>query len=138
VKCNDKEWQDCSVEKMGCTGCYYNEIEIGEYVRSETGRIDQVTDNEYYLPQYIECKKGIIRRVNIVDHSENIKDLIKERDILRYKLKGLDSEYITIVKKYHDARSNQDWLMINGYKLEQVEILGIIACEKYEKEEYKV
>ena len=130
MKCNDKEWQDCSVEKMGCTGCYYNEIEIGEYVRSETGRIDQVTDNEYYLPQYIECKKGIIRRT--------IQDLIKERDILRYKLKGLDSEYITIVKKYHDARSNQDWLMINGYKLEQVEILGIIACEKYEKEEYKV
>lgn len=22
-KCDDKEWKDCRVEKMGCDGCYY-------------------------------------------------------------------------------------------------------------------
>lgn len=27
MKCGDKEWQHCRVEKMGCTGCYYNAIE---------------------------------------------------------------------------------------------------------------
>lgn len=25
MKCDDKEWQHCRVEKMGCTGCYYDE-----------------------------------------------------------------------------------------------------------------
>lgn len=25
MKCGDKEWQHCQVEKMGCTGCYYDE-----------------------------------------------------------------------------------------------------------------
>ena len=22
-KCDDEEWKDCRVEKMGCQGCYY-------------------------------------------------------------------------------------------------------------------
>ena len=26
MKCTDKEWQHCRVEKMGCPGCYYDEI----------------------------------------------------------------------------------------------------------------
>lgn len=30
MKCTDKEWQHCRVEKMGCPGCYYDEIEVGE------------------------------------------------------------------------------------------------------------
>lgn len=25
MRCTDKEWQHCRVEKMGCTGCYYDE-----------------------------------------------------------------------------------------------------------------
>lgn len=25
MKCTDKEWQHCQVEKMGCPGCYYDE-----------------------------------------------------------------------------------------------------------------
>ena len=25
MKCTDKEWDTCQVEKMGCKGCYYNE-----------------------------------------------------------------------------------------------------------------
>ena len=25
MKCTGKEWDTCRVEKMGCTGCHYNE-----------------------------------------------------------------------------------------------------------------
>ena len=25
MKCGDKEWKHCRVEKMGCNGCYYDE-----------------------------------------------------------------------------------------------------------------
>lgn len=138
-KCTDKEWQHCRVEKMGCNGCYYDGIiSNDDFIRTKDGKIDQVINNKYYMPQYIECKKGIVERANIEKHSKDINDLIKAKDILRYKLKGLDSEYITIVKMYHDARTNKDWLIINGYRLDQIEILGIIAHEKYEKEEFKI
>lgn len=42
MKCGDKEWQHCRVEKMGCTGCYYDEIESEEYIRTESGHIFKV------------------------------------------------------------------------------------------------
>lgn len=30
MECTDKEWQTCRVEKMGCEGCYYNQININK------------------------------------------------------------------------------------------------------------
>ena len=51
-------------------------IEVGEYVRTKSGKIDKVINNNYYMPQYIECEKGIVDKENIVNHSKNIIDLI--------------------------------------------------------------
>lgn len=31
MKCTDKEWDTCQVEKMGCNGCYYNKKIMKEY-----------------------------------------------------------------------------------------------------------
>ena len=28
MKCTDKEWKHCRVEKMGCSGCYYEEYKL--------------------------------------------------------------------------------------------------------------
>ena len=52
------------------------EIEVGEYVRTNTGKIDKVINNNYYMPQYIECEKDIVYKENISKHSKNIIDLI--------------------------------------------------------------
>lgn len=30
MKCGDKEWQHCQVEKRGCFGCHYNELKADE------------------------------------------------------------------------------------------------------------
>lgn len=30
MKCTGKEWDHCRVEKMGCKGCYYNELTADE------------------------------------------------------------------------------------------------------------
>lgn len=120
-----------------------NEIEAGEYVRTKYDgmqkvikieqRVGESGENYYYFNKvYGTWENGILK------HSKDIIDLIKEGDILRYKLKGLNSEYITIVKKYHDARSNEDWLIINGYRLEQIEILEILTKEQYEQNCYKL
>lgn len=32
MKCTDKEWQHCRVEKMGCEGCYYDKKNIEEVI----------------------------------------------------------------------------------------------------------
>ena len=55
-------------------------IEVGEYVRTKSGKIDKVINNNYYMPQYIECEKGIVDKENIVKHSKNIIDLIEVGD----------------------------------------------------------
>ena len=154
MKCTDKEWQHCRVEKMGCPGCYYdeNKIQVGYYVRTNEGIIGKIKRIEFdktdkSLKWYVFDKKRpdlnvieevYINKPYIVQHSKNIKDLIIEEDILRYKLKGLKNEYITVVKKYYDARSNENWLLINGYKLEQVEILEILTKEQYKENCFKV
>lgn len=154
MKCTDKEWQHCRVEKMGCPGCYYdeNKIQVGYYVRTNEGIIGKIKRIEFdktdkSLKWYVFDKKRpdlnvieevYINKPYIVQHSKNIKDLIIEEDILRYKLKGLKNEYITVVKKCYDARSNENWLLINGYKLEQVEILEILTKEQYKENCFKV
>ena len=55
-------------------------IEVGEYVRTNTGKIDKVINNNYYMPQYIECEKEIVDKENISKHSKNIIDLIEVGD----------------------------------------------------------
>lgn len=57
-------------------------IEVGEYVRTNTGKIDKVINNNYYMPQYIECEKDIVYKENISKHSKNIIDLIEVGDLV--------------------------------------------------------
>ena len=147
MKCTDKEWQYCRVEKMGCPGCAYdeNKIEVGEYVRTVSGIIDKVIIDYYGTCndpncncKHISCQKNYYDEEDIVKHSKTIINLITEGDILKYKLKGLKNEYMTVIKKYYDARSNENWLLINGYKIEQVEILAILTKEQYTKNCFEV
>ena len=61
------------------------EIEVGEYVKLNYGKIDKVKNNDYYMQQYIECEKGLYPRENIVKHSKNIIDLIEVGDYVNGK-----------------------------------------------------
>ena len=55
-------------------------IEVGEYVRTKKGKIDKVTNDNCYMPQYIECKKSLLYKEDIIKHSKNIIDLIEVGD----------------------------------------------------------
>lgn len=55
-------------------------IEVGEYVRTKSGKIDKVINNNYYMPQYIECEKGIVDKENIVKHSKIISEVVEVGD----------------------------------------------------------
>lgn len=40
MKCTDKEWQHCRVEKMGCKGCYYDKKNIEEVIEGLESLLD--------------------------------------------------------------------------------------------------
>lgn len=58
------------------------EIKENEFIRTKTGKIDKVINNNYYMSQYIECEKRIVEKENIVNHSFNIIDLIEVGDFV--------------------------------------------------------
>ena len=59
-------------------------IEVGEYVRTKKGKIDKVTNDNCYMPQYIECKKSLLYKEDIIKHSKNIIDLIEVRRLCKW------------------------------------------------------
>lgn len=98
------------------------------YVRNVFGdiyKVDDVTDIMY---------KTDFLYNRIVKQSNNIIDLVQAGDIVKYKLKGLKRISIAKVINYIDARSDKELLLIEGYSLENVEILEILTKEKYNQE----
>lgn len=86
MKCTDKEWQHCRVEKMGCPGCYYDEIEVGEWIRNKDGYIDKVkkiiNPDEYMEEKYYCCESTMASsyRSQIEKLSKDKIDLVKKGD----------------------------------------------------------
>lgn len=77
MKCTGKEWDTCRVEKMGCIGCYYDEIEVEEYIRTDKGYIFKVDTEKKILGaiKFLDIQYG-----NIIDHKKKLIDLVKEDD----------------------------------------------------------
>ncbi len=111
MKCDDKEWQHCRVEKMGCKGCYYDIDIIGKRVKVKHPEFDGITgvvvekiNNEYKIEldnkiggceYYIATDGGfIVIDENTTTHhvtikTEKLKELIKENYKWNdYTLKG--------------------------------------------------
>ena len=40
MKCTDKEWKHCRVEKMGCKGCHYDKENVKEVIKGLESLID--------------------------------------------------------------------------------------------------
>lgn len=111
------------------------EIKENEFIRTKTGKIDKVINNNYYMSQYIECEKRIVEKENIVKHSFNIKELIENKDIIKVKTKenailmiGFDENTIDI--KYKEIIEEIE----NG----EYELLEIVTYEQYKRNCYVV
>ena len=89
MKCGDKEWQHCRVEKMGCKGCYYNTTEKLQQAISNILRGDDIESAALILKK-CALENYIIRggRVNILKVAViQILDFIeiaKNKGILEY------------------------------------------------------
>ena len=102
-------------------------VEVGEYVRTKRGKIDTVINNNYYMPQYIECSKRIVDKENIVKHSKNIIDLIEVGDFVNgERILDITGDYI------HTNETNH-----NRFYLEK-HIRTILTKEQYEANCYIV
>ncbi len=113
-------------------------IEVGEYIKTKNGKLDKVVNNNYYMEKYIEAEKKLIFCNDIVKHSKQLIDLIEVGDIVKYKLKNLKHTNVTTVRLVQDARSNKEKKLIDGYNLEQIDILEILTKEQYNINCYKV
>ena len=102
-------------------------IEVGEYVRTNYGRICKVINNNYFMPRYLECENEmLIDRTNIVKHSKNIIDLIEVGDYVN----GQKVYKITSACIYCVGKAVQNKFTIN--------IETILTKEQYERNCYKV
>ena len=96
-------------------------------------------DEGGYCNEHINGNKiGYVTYDEIVKHSKNIKDLIEADDIVKYNLRGLAVTRVAVVKKYKDARNGKEHLIVEGYSLEQVKILEILAKEQFKYNCYEV
>lgn len=107
------------------------EIKENEFIRTKTGKIDKVINNNYYMSQYIECEKRIVEKENIVKHSFNIIDLIEVGDIVK-----LDDEFIEyrLIDVFDES-------IIEGLKQDiktGVKINSILTKEQYKRNCYTV
>ena len=138
MKCGDKEWQHCRVEKMGCTGCYYNEIEVKEYIRIHE-EIAQITkkgkiDNHYiYSAIYGDGKEytNISRRM-ITKHSKKISEVLKEGDVIFYTINNSPQIYMVKVRQYKLGLGS------NYYSLEQLNIIKVITKKEIKEVGFEI
>ena len=74
----------------------------------------------------------------IVQHSFNLKELINENDIVEYRINSLSELKVGRVKKYRDARSNKQYMGIEGFDITKIYILSVLIATKYKQECYVV
>lgn len=123
-------------------------IKVGEYVRTKSGFIGKVIGRHggYGLHYELDVDKeiqenfmnGIVHEDNIVKHRKNIIDLIEVGDIVEYQVNSLSKLKIGRVKSYRDARSNKEYLGVEGFDITKIYIKSILTHEQYNANCYKV
>ena len=109
------------------------EIKENEFIRTKTGKIDKVINNNYYMSQYIECEKRIVDKENIVKHSFNIINLIEVGDFVNENEvidKYLFNGEIPVLETTGDETNAK--CMCEG------DIKTILTHEQYERNCYKI
>ena len=114
MKCTDKEWDTCQVEKMGCYGCYYDEhkIQVGYFVRTNQGIIGKIKRIELdkidkALKWYVFDKKR--PNMNIIDEIYTTEEVINKA--------------ITLAESR---------LMSSNKKIDKIDKVSIIKKEEYD------
>lgn len=118
------------------------EIEVEEYVRTKSGKIDKVINNNCYMPQYIECEKSLLYKEDIVNHSKDLVDLIEVGDIIEINKEKYEVIFDKSIDKLGILIPNRNCLEIRHSSLEYIfmeyEDIKILTKEQYMQSCYKV
>ncbi len=134
-------------EYLGVDSKKEDKIEVGEYVRTKKGDIDKI-DRYIFESNIYHCENGMcidtenrigLHLEDIVKHSKNIIDLIKEGDYVN------GYEVITVYG-YDENGNDKDELGIcevdDDYAyytyLEDIDIKSIVTKERFESIKYKI
>lgn len=120
-----------------------NNIKKGDYARLNTGEIvrvigireNQVNKKAIYFGAYDEdwCDSAAVE-----NFSENIIDLIEVGDIVEYQVNSLSKLKVGRVKSYRDARSNKEYLGVDGFDITKIYIKQIQTNKQFERNCFKV
>lgn len=122
------------------------EIEVGEYVRIDSdfrlialgiGKVIRINQDTIYVKMNFDLPISL-KIENVTKHSKNIIDLIEEGDIVEYQVNSLSELKVGRVKSYRDARSNKEYLGVEGFDITKIYIKKILTKEQMEANCYTV
>ena len=112
-------------------------MKVGDYVRTNGGRIGKVTNLETYCNLVIDTDKGELDIQRIIKSSPNIIDLIEVGDYVNgYLVKDIDYAFDDVVMNNKNARI-VPYIDCNKDKYID-DIKSIVTKEQFEAIEYKV
>ena len=128
------------------------DIKVGDFIRTKKGiigklkriELDEIDKN---LKWYVFDKKRpdmniideiYINKPYITKYSKNLIDLIEVGDIVEYQVNSLSKLKVGRVKSYRDARSNKEYLGVEGFDITKIYIKSILTHEQYNANCYKI
>ena len=123
------------------------DIKVGEYVRINNdnrncigvGKVTKILNDVIYVDMNNKYNLPVSFKIeNIAKHSKNIIDLIEAGDIVEYQVNSLSELKVGRVKSYRDARSNKEYLGVEGFDITKIYIKTILTHEQYNANCYKV
>lgn len=122
------------------------DIKVGDYVRIDNdfriialgiGKVIRTNQDKIYVKMNFEMPFSF-KIEDITKRSKNIIDLIEVGDIVEYQVNSLSKLKIGRVKSYRDARSNKEYLGVEGFDITKIYIKSILTHEQYNANCYKV
>ena len=132
---------------------YYDDIEVGDYVRFidygylEAGqeKIVKIGQVQAKYSDLLEVKlnnnlskivKCSVRE--ILKYNKDFRKILEEGDYIIYKINELSFLKVGQIKKYKDARNFDEYLGVEGFKIDNLNIKQVLTKEYFESISFKV
>lgn len=126
---------------------YYDDIEIGDFVRFiDYGYLEAGQEKIVKIGQ-VQAKYSDLLEVKlnnnfsmivkcstreILKYNKDFRKILEEGDYIIYKINELSFLKIGQIKKYKDARSLDEYLGVEGFKIEKLNIKQVLTKEYFE------
>lgn len=113
----------------------YAKLNTGQIVKVIGIRENNLNKKAIYYNVYNE---DWFDAIAVENFSDNLIDLIEVGDIVEYQVNSLSELKVGRVKSYRDARSNKEYLGVEGFDITKIYIQSILTNKQFEENCYKV